>query len=232
MTVEKKIVGKGPEVLLLLGYGVRLDHPGVKWLFRKFEKGGVKTTFLQLPVVIEDFREDILDPVNNVRKDMRSHAVIGFSLGGLTASFLHDAEKRIFLSPFWGLNEEIEKGWMKVALKGLRVVRLRILPSRYDLVDMGYYSTEEDLKGMPEFMDFHTISEMMETQKSMPPPEEGDIVYWSPQDPLISHDAVREREVRTREYKGGHMVYLVKDRERIFDEIVGMCRDTLESGND
>ena len=29
MTVEKKIVGKGREVLLLLGYGVRLDHPGV-----------------------------------------------------------------------------------------------------------------------------------------------------------------------------------------------------------
>ena len=228
MSVEKKTLGKGPdEVLFLLGYGVKFDQPGVKWLMDRFSGEELKTTFLQLPVVIGDFNEDILDPVEGIRNDMGDHVVIGFSLGGLTASFLEGTERRIFLSPFWGLNKELENGWMKIALKGLRVVRLRILPSRYDLVDMGHYSTEEDLEGMPEFMDFHTISEMMETQKRMPPPEKEDIVYWSKEDPLISHEAVLKRGIDTRKYDGGHMIYLVKDRERIFDEIIDLCRGSL-----
>jgi hypothetical protein len=224
MSVEIKVVGSGEgEVLFILGFGVKFRQPGVKWMMERFQREEeLRTTFVQLPTRIEDCGGDIMEGCTEIRKLLSDHVVIGFSMGGLIAAFHTDARRRIFLSPFWGIHEDLQKVWLKIAYKGLKHFRIRLLPRIFDITRMGHFATEDYMEGIPQFLDFHTISEMVKLQESLPPTIHDDITYWSPQDPIINHSAVLERGVEIREYQGGHMIYLVEERERIFDEIVGI----------
>jgi hypothetical protein len=64
-------------------------------------------------------------------------------------------------------------------------------------------------------------------QSDMPPPNPSDIVYRSRDDVIISHSAVDGRGISIVEFEGGHMIQLVKDRERIFEGIIGTIRSEL-----
>jgi hypothetical protein len=151
---------------------------------------------------------------------MEDHFVAGFSLGGLTATYLEGARRTVYLSPFWGINER----W---AFKGLGGV-LRILAGfnapplkrHFDLEDAGPMAEENDMKGIPDHVDPRTIHEMHLAQIRMPEPRETDVVFYCPKDAVISRNAIERRNIEKHTFRGGHMFYLSRDRKEIINDII------------
>ncbi|MGA1821395.1 MAG: alpha/beta fold hydrolase [Thermoplasmatota archaeon] len=225
--------GKGDrEILFLMGFGCGLNQPGMIWAKDRIVNSGFRATFVELPTHFEDFQADVIDPCLEIERGMGDHVLIGFSMGGLAGSFLFGSRRRIFLCPFWGISETLHKGWTDFALRNLRVIRFRMLPRRFHHGDMGEFAVKEDLEGLPEFLDFHSISEMKEKQLNLPPPRDGDIVFWSKEDLLIGHREILDRGVEQRLFDGGHMIYLVGDRESIFGEILDLADDEFKTQTD
>ncbi len=230
MAIETKVVGKGDKVLLLLGFGLRFDEPGTIWMMDRFAGEGLGSTFVSLPTEIGDYRTDIVGPCRDVESGMGEHVLLGLSLGGLTGAYLEGSKKRIFLSPFWGVNDIFQKRGMDAALAVMRALNFRKLRRHFAIKDAGHFAVAEDLKNIPEEISIETIAQMLRMQSEIPPPRSTDVVYRSRDDFIISHSAVDRRGIPIIEYDGGHMVHLVEDRDRIFDGIVGTIGNALEGG--
>jgi hypothetical protein len=212
--------GGSKELLFIHGYGGNLEQPGVIWLMERFKQGGYTVTYVQLPTVIKDFKNDILQPVSDIQDSLSRHVVAGFSLGGLTAAYLEKGERKVYLSPFWGINDR----W---AFKGLGSV-LRILagfnkPSlkrHFEKEDAGPLAASGDMNGIPDHVDPRTIHEMHHAQIQMPEPDPGDVVYYCEKDSVISIKSIERRNIEKHTFQGGHMFYLSRERKELMKDII------------
>jgi esterase/lipase len=219
--LETRTVGSGKDVMFLLGYGITLEQPGTRWIIDKFKDEGIQTTFVIVPTDMTDYQKDILEPCKKIEDRMEDHMLLGLSLGGLAGAYMEKAKKRIFLSPFWGVNDSLKYMGYDTALRRLKTVRYRIIPRKFNVSDAGHYAVKEDIHGIPMWLSFSTLYQMVQMQSAMPPPREDDLVYRSKDDRIISHESIEARKVPIVEYEGGHMIHLVKDRDRIFNDIIG-----------
>ena len=224
MSIEVRVVGDGPDVLFLLGYGITFEQPGTKWLMDLFSERGFRTTFVRLPTDIADFRTDMLKPCLEIEDELGEHALVGLSMGGLVGAYMDRPRSRVFLSPFWGVSRSLHYMGYDLALQKLKKVRYRLLPRTFTKKDAGYHAVHEDIVGIPAFLSFSTLYQMVSMQKAIPPPRDDDVVYRSLDDRIICHDAIDARGGDVREFSGGHLVHLVKDRDAIFSEILSLLK--------
>jgi len=215
-----RLKGGDRKLLFINGYGGNLEQPGVRWLTNRFTEHGLDVTHVQLPTEVRDFESDVLAPTREVEREMGVHVAAGFSFGGLTLTFLKKPRKRIFLSPFWGVNER----WMVRGTEGvvslLSIITKPMLPRRFGKKEAGPLAVDEDLKGIPDRVSFTTIDQFFKAQKKLPPPRDGDVVFYSPQDKVVSLNAIDGRGVETHTFKGGHMFYLSRDRKQLMESIM------------
>lgn len=208
------------KLLFINGYGGNLEQPGVGWLMNRLTEHGLDVTHVQLPTEVRDFESDVLEPAREVERGLGDHVGVGFSFGALTLTFLEGARKRIFLSPFWGVNDK----WMVRGTEGvvslLSIITKPMLPRRFGKEEAGPLAVDEDLAGIPEHVSFRTIDQFFRAQKVLPPPRPGDVVFYSPQDKVVSLGAIEKRGVETHQFRGGHMFYLSRDRRTLMVSIL------------
>lgn len=223
-----RIDGGSKEMLFIHGYGGNLDQPGVRWTMERFKETGYTVTYVQLPTIISNFNKDILQPVQDVQSDLGPHVVVGFSLGGLTATYLDRSIKTVYLSPFWGINDRWGIKGLGGVLKILAGFNAPSLKRRFDIEDAGPMAVEEDLLGIPERVDPRTIHEMHNAQVNMPEPDPEDVVFYCPKDAVISIKAIEGRIIEKHTFRGGHMFYLSRDRKEIMKEVIRILDQGLD----
>jgi hypothetical protein len=230
--------GGDRKLLFIHGYGGNLEQPGVKWFMERFREHGLDVTCIMLPTAVKDFREEVLEPARNVERRMGTHVAVGFSFGGLTLSYLYWAERRIFLSPFWGVNDR----WM---LKGtenlvrlLSIINKPLIPRRFDMDEAGPLAVEKDLEGIPQYVSFETLDQFFKAQSEIPPPMEGDVAFYSPQDQVVSLSAIEKRGIEIHRFtyvlslqteEGDHSEHPPEDRRGVrsdpFGYLMSACED-------
>ena len=212
--------GGGRRVLFIHGYGGNLGQPGVKWFMNRFREHGLDMTYVQLPTEVGDIQEEVIGPVREVEKRLGTHVAVGFSFGGLVLSYLDGARKRIFLSPFWGVNDRWMIRGTESVVKLLSVITKPVLPRRFGREEAGPLAAERDMKGIPEHVSFRTIDQFFRAQRQLPPSREGDVVFYSPDDKVISLSAIENRDIETHRFRGGHMFYLSRERAEIMERVL------------
>lgn len=215
-----RIDGGEKELLFIHGFGGNLEQPGVKWTMKRLRNANYSVTYVQLPTIISNFREDIVEPVMDVRKGLDRHVIAGFSLGGLTAAYLKNDTRKVYLSPFWGINERWAFKGLGGILKVLAGFNKPSLKRHFEKEDAGPLGVEEDMRGIPDSVDPRTIHEMHHAQIRMPEPSLNDVVFYCPRDMVISIKAIEKRAIEKHTFRGGHMFYLSKDRNEIMKEII------------
>jgi len=226
MTVEPlefkvlEMEGEGKKVLFIHGYGGNIEQPGVKWLMNRFRDSGYSVTYIQLPTVIDDFEKDILQPVREVQDTIGDHVIVGFSLGGLTAAYLEKQLSTVYLSPFWGINDRWAIKGLGTLMKVLANLNKPSLRRHFEKEDAGPMAVDEDMKGIPDFVTPRTIHEMHSAHNNMPEPDKDDIMFYCPNDAVVSQSAMESRDIRKITFKGGHMFYLSREREEIMDKVL------------
>ncbi len=208
----------GEGVLYIHGYGGSLEDPGLKAFLDGVSGSGFSVTCVLLPITFSDMVSEIVRPLEDHIKENGIRHVIGFSLGGLVASYLDVKGRRVFISPFWGIGRLIGpmglKGALAVASGPARVV----LDRSGDRPRIGWEWTSDDHPA--DIEQGTTVNAVEKTLNNMPPPSPSDIAIASGSDHIISLEAVKERDIRTVFLKGGHMLFSGRDSTKLKEIVV------------
>ncbi|MFO8050499.1 MAG: hypothetical protein R6V01_02225 [Thermoplasmatota archaeon] len=216
----RRVPGGDRRLLFINGYGGNFRQPGVKWYMNRLKEHGLDVTYIQLPTIVNDFQREVLDPCLEVEMEMGDHVAVGFSFGGLTLAYMFGARRRIFLSPFWGINDRWAKKGHKAIVKLLSIITRPVVPRHFDKEDAGELAVDDDMIGIPDLISFRTVEQFIEAQDRIPEPLENDIVFYSPQDKEVSPRSIEERGIDSYRYYGGHIFYLTRKRKELMEAIL------------
>ena len=229
----KHYPGGDRKLLFIFGFGCTDKQPGLRWFLERLKKRNYDITCVQLPTDISDFEDEVLVRLRDIEKVLDDHVGVGFSYGGLALSFLDRPRRRIFIAPFWAVNERWKiKGGETIATV-LSVIPTPLLKRKFDTNDAGDLAVDEDLLGMPERISFRSIHQFFEAQKLLPDPRTDDFVFYSRKDNVVSPGTIEKRirsfDLGHQIYDGGHLFYLDEGREgviiRMIQEIDGSFPD-------
>ncbi|MEA3558580.1 MAG: hypothetical protein U9R75_04935 [Candidatus Thermoplasmatota archaeon] len=216
----RRVPGGENRLLFINGYGGTFEQPGVKWYMNRFRDHDLDVTYIQLPTRVNDFTNEVLGPCLEVEKEMGKHVAAGFSFGGLTLAYMHGSRRRIFLSPFWAVNDRWSGKGHKAVVNVLSSITKPLLPRQFDKEEAGELAVDDDMEGMPKLVSFRTIEQFFKAQENIPPPEENDVVFYSPKDTIISPRVIENRGIEAHPYQGGHMFYLTRGRKEVTKNIL------------
>lgn len=217
MTMQVDVFGDGDaDLLWVMGFGNRADSRHERWFVDRLVGAGHRVHAAELPTNGTDFEADYLDPVRSYRADLGDHALVSHSMGGLVTAHLRPDQPVVYLSPWWGSD-------LPAPLRPLLWLptTLRILPSGIDPEGLGGLATAEDVTA-PSRVSPGWLSTMLEAQSALPAIGEEDVVFYSPSDPVVSVDAIREHaaEHQRRPYEGGHELFASANRERHVERVL------------
>jgi hypothetical protein len=211
--------GEGGKVLFINGFGGNCKQPGIQWWINRMLEHDLDITCIQLPTFFKDFEHDVLKPCMDIQEVMDDHVAVGFSFGGLALSYLFKARRRIFISPFWAVNERWMTHGHEQMLKLLKIITMPVLKRQFEKEDAGPLAVDEDIFGIPDRISFRTIDQFMKAHDNLPEPLDGDFVFFSPQDRVVSpsviNDRVKKFKLEHHSYYGGHMFYLTRKRAEL-----------------
>jgi hypothetical protein len=189
-------------------------------------------THIQLPTHFKDFERDVLKECMDIQEVMDDHVAVGFSFGGLALSYMFKARRRIFISPFWSVNEKWMTSSHEHMIKLLRVITTPILKRQFEKEDAGPLAVDGDIFGIPERLSLRTIDEFVKAQGRLPDPRSTDHIFFSHQDKVVSATVIEKRvdqfSLGSNNYYGGHMFYLTRGRS----ELVDLILEQIENGFD
>ncbi|MFW3145894.1 MAG: hypothetical protein ACMUIE_03690 [Thermoplasmatota archaeon] len=224
-----QVPGGERQLLFINGFGGNFEQPGVEWYMNRIREHDYDATYVQLPTRVDDYMEDVIKPCMEVEKGLDEHVAVGFSFGGLTLTYMFGARRRIFVSPFLGVNEKWLAKGHKTVVRLLSLISRPILKRQFEKEDAGPLAVNDDMKGLPEFVSFRTIDQLFRMQDSVPEPRQDDVVFYSPEDKVVSvariEDRIYENELRSHTYRGGHMFYLTRDRKEMVSSLLGEIGD-------
>lgn len=220
----KRFPGGSRKLLFINGFGGNCDQPGIQWWLNRLKEHDLDITCIQQPTFFKDFDEDVLKRCQDIQEAMDDHVAVGFSFGGLTLSFLSKARRRIFIAPFWAINERWLTPGHEQLLKLLKVITVPVLKRQFEKEDAGPLAVEEDIYGIPDRISFRTIDQFVQTHKRLPDPRSSDHVFYSHQDKIVSPSTIQERidafGLTSATYYGGHMFYLTRGRNELVSSIL------------
>ncbi|MFW5956471.1 MAG: alpha/beta hydrolase [Halorhabdus sp.] len=222
------VYGTGADLVFVLGWGNQPEHVTVRWLIDHLVADGYRVHVMALPITITDYQDEYLDPVADYVESLGSYRLLAHSTGGLIASFLDEPVTRVSLSPWWGFHEEQD------GLLGRLVARLPIarpvVPVGIDREAIGDLATDRQLENGPDAIAPTLLREVRTAQADLPPFDEESVVFFTPNDRVVSPDAIRERAPESNRiaYDGGHELF----SSRVRDEHLPQLRDAIESGAD
>ncbi|MGA1848076.1 MAG: hypothetical protein ACMUHB_01930 [Thermoplasmatota archaeon] len=220
----KHFEGSGSRVIFIFGFGCNLEQPGLRWCLERFMKEELDLTCIQLPTDITDFQTEVISRCEDIQEAAGDNVTLGFSYGGLALSFLNGSRRRIFIAPFWEVNERWMKKGGHALAAFLSLAHGPGLKRKFYTRDAGPLAVDEDLEGMPDRISFSSVHQFFQAQKDLPPPKRNDIIFYGSDDIVVSTRAMEERINRfgleSRRFAGGHIFYLENNREEIIDMIL------------
>ena len=213
------------DLVLVLGWGNRFEHPGVEWLIDQFEEYTIHG--FQLPITIRDFDAEYLDPVRAVTDGLDEYRLLTHSTGGLIGAFLDDYETAVHCSPRWGFHDSLDNPVVSLAMR--LPIATPILPAGIEQDLLGELTTDERYAENPKRAAPTFLRGGHRAQQRLPPFDtERASVFYTPTDAVVSAGAIEERvpESHRVAYDGGHELFASRCR----GDHIETVRAALESG--
>lgn len=206
------------DLLFVLGWGNRPDHPAVDWLLDRLSRSWTVHA-VALPENGTEFARDYRDPLAGVDDRVDPDARLGHSLGGLVLAHLPGDAPRLYASPFWG----IAVGWLAArllpAVARLPVAR-RLIPLDADRA-VGEFTADDRDHAADRGVSPAWLGAVTRAQATLPPFREGSVVYCSLRDEVVDLSAVGEHAPadRVRLYDGTHEFFASRSREATVERV-------------
>jgi hypothetical protein len=224
---------EGSNLVVVLGWGNRLHHENVQWLFDQFTDAGYRVHAFEIPDVIENFHDDYLAPVIEYTNDLDSFRLVGHSTGGLIAAYVDGAVTTTYLSPWWGFAEGpvgVDEAVLS-ALTRLPTAR-SVVPSGTSTRDaIGQLATDRQLEEGPTLAAPTFLREARRAQRDRPPVADDAVVFCTLTDRVVGvraiGDAVPVERIVT--YDGGHELFSSPSREDHINLLLSVVADGAEA---
>lgn len=205
-------LGSGDDLLLVMGWGNRVDGTNERWFAQQFVDEGYRVTIVELPTNPTDFEREYLAPVAEARGDLDAPAVVGHSTGALVAAHL-EPTRAVYVSPWWAFYGE--KHLAPFLKWGSKVpIERPIVPIDFDREDVGPRVTDRQWDRVPDRMSPAFLREARRAQAELPPIAETARACVSLQDTVVGLQGVGARvpPERVHLYEGRHEPFAAADR--------------------
>jgi hypothetical protein len=226
--VRRQTFGDGDDLVVVLGWGNRLDHENVRWLIDRLADE-YRVHAFQIPDAISEFEREYVRPIERYVDDLGEWRIHGHSTGGLIGPVVAAATTppttRTYLSPWWG-NPPERQGLLFDLLERLPVSR-SILPGGVDDRRLiGDLTTDDQLAKAPNAAPTF-LRETHQAHERLPPIHDDAVVFCTLRDQIVSTRAIGERVPadRTYLYDGGHELFSSSSRDDRIEDVLAAVRD-------
>ena len=214
--MRAEVYGEGDDDLaFVLGWANKPEYANIRWLIDRLVDEGYRVHAIEIPRVVSDFDAEYLDPVAAYVADLGEYRFLGHSTGGLIGAFLDGSAPttRVYMSPWWGMHDDLQNP--VVSLLSKLPTRRTILPVDFDADMLGDLAPAEQVEDVPERVAPTFLREAKRAQARLPSFDEDAVVFYTPEDPVVSAEAIRDRtpESNAVVYEGGHELFNSSSRE-------------------
>ena len=230
--MRAEVYGAGDDDLVfVLGWANKPEYANVRWLIDRLVDEGYRVHAIEIPRVVSDFDAEYLDPVAEYVTGLGEYRFLGHSTGGLIGAFLDDPAPitRVYLSPWWGMHEDLRNPI--VSLLSKLPTRRTILPADFEADMLGDLAPPEQVEDVPERVAPTFLREAARAHARLPPFDGDAVVFYTPEDPVVSADAIRERTPAANAvvYDGGHELFNSSAREEHLDALLAAIDRGVEA---
>jgi hypothetical protein len=207
-----------PELLWVMGWGNRADSRHERWFVDRLVEAGYRVHTAEVPTNGTEFEGDYLRPLRTYRGTMGDHRLVSHSTGGLAVAHLQPRTPAVYLSPWWGTPGE--SSLVERLLFSLPT-SLRFVPTPVETDVLGGLAEEEDVTA-PSRLSPGWMRTMTDAQASLPPISDDDVVFYCPDDQVVSPAAIEAHASADQRhaYDGGHEFFACTDREAIVEDVL------------
>jgi len=215
--VRTDVFGEGRDLLFVMGWGNTVDSRHERWFVDYLVEAGFRVHAMEVPTNGTAFDADYLAPVRSYRADIGDHLVLSHSTGGLVVAHLRPDEHAVYLSPWWGMAGDSTLAGLLARLPTDRP----LLPAGIDPSGLGELAERCDLTA-PDRASPAWLRTMGGAQESVPPIDDGDVVFCSLRDRVVSVRAIGEHASadQVELYDGGHELFASSGRESHAERVV------------
>jgi len=213
--------GDGDDLLWVMGFGNEVESRHERWFVDYLVESGYRVHAIELPTNDPDFEGSYVRPVGSYLGDLEDPVVAAHSMGGLVTAYLRPEARVAYLSPWWGTDLPTS---LRLLL-GLPTT-LRVLPSGVSADGLGDLATEADATA-PGRVSPAWLRAMVRAQSALPAIDPDDTVFYSPDDEVVSVEAIRDHADpdRLETYEGGHELFASEGREAHAERVVEAVAD-------
>jgi len=228
--MHRETLGDGDDLVVVLGWGNRLDHENVRWLLDELAES-YRVHAFRIPDAITDFEREYVRPIERYVADLDEWRLLGHSTGGLIGPYVATAASttapttRTYLSPWWGEPPGRDGPLLDVLAK-LPISR-PILPGSIDDRELlGDLTTDRQLDEGPDAAPTF-LRETRRAHRELPPIDDDAVVFCSLRDRVVSTRAIGDRMPadRVRLYDGGHELFSSSSRAERIDDVLAAVRE-------
>lgn len=224
-TTSRETLGEGPDLVVVMGWGNRLDGENERWFLDRLA-ADYRVHAFEIPTNGTDFERDYLAPVETYADDLSDPAFCSHSTGGLVVGHL-DPDRAVYVSPWWAFHGEKLRG--PVFEYGTRLPVARpFVPIDFERAEIGERVSDAAWERLPKTVSPAFVSEVRAAQETMPDPS-GDVrVCCSLRDTVVGLQGIGDRVPadRVRLYDGEHEPFSAADRAAAC-EVVTDALDTI-----
>ena len=219
MAIETTTRGSGDPLVLLLGFGNRLDGASVEWFLDGLADAGYRTTAVEFPTRALDFESAYVSPAEAVLRSTEPVAVLGFSLGGLVLAHLQ-VSPSIYLAPWWGFEGEESFTWERWVVPRLPIDR-PVIAHGLSRTDIGPRFSRAEWSALPNRVSPRWVTAIDRAQRRRPSIDRSAPVFVSLRDQVVSLPAIG-RAVAPEQvclFDGTHAPFAAEGRETFLAEL-------------
>lgn len=212
--------GGGRDLVFVLGWTNKPGYTNIRWLIDRLTEAGYRVHAVEIPRVVSDFDAEYLDPVADYVSNLDGYRFLGHSTGGLIGAFLKDPITRVYLSPWWGFNDDFRNPVLSLLMR--IPTRRTIIPAPFEAEMLGDIAWVDQVEDLPDGIAPTFLREGKRAQERLPPVDPDAVVFYTPGDPIGSADAIRERtpEANAVAYEGGHDLFNSSSRADHLDTLL------------
>ena len=219
--MKQKVYGESnqKDLLLLPGWGNRIDDSNMGWLVDLLVTAGFRVHAFEFPCNITDFHRECLQPVKDYQNTLGEHDIVSHSMGGLVAAYLDAQRRTVYLSPWWGIfGEKVRRALLSVfcSLK----FSIPVFPIDFTKDEVGDLATDTYWALLPKKVSPAFINEIVKAQKAMPLLQQDHIVFCTLKDTIVNLQAIGERTQNVFLYNGFHELFSSSTRASYKDELL------------
>lgn len=214
--------GDGPPLVWVMGWGNTVQSRHERWFTDRLADAGYRVHVVELPTNGTDFEREYVRPVSEYLDALEEPAIVAHSMGGLTVAHVQPDQPVVYLSPWWGMKgiPTIGKVLFKIP------TAYRILPFEISPDQLGSHATDADATA-PTRVSPKWIDAMHRAQQSLPPIDDGDVVFYTTADTIVSVEAIEAHTTpeQRRTYDGGHELFSSGGREEYVVDVLAELDD-------